>query len=367
MKILVTGGAVEAYLDDVKIITNRFSGRLMMSLAKSLADKGNEVTYLTSLRFRDAVIAGASKVVFHDGFDDYREKVLEQAKDSDVVVLGAAVANLIPERIPGKFPSHKYKPGDTVSLTFQIAPRIIDEVKTVNPKCHLFGFKLLSKVTKEELVDAAYGIVISSRATAVFANDANNLDEILMVTKEKGVHPMSRDEISEQIMLMAADDYFHTEIVGAHDFARVSTVRSLESADQFDRIARAYEKDFTKVGTLLFGTIAVRTGDGFITTSRSKETLDSKCLVTSVNYTTRTVYAVAKVTLNAPLLYCLFHFNPWVMAIVHYHKELPELPTFPYAPPGTMRDSVREINTSFNIAGHGCFLLLTAGDIDALP
>ena len=35
-KILVTGGPVHAYLDDVKIITNRFKGGLMARLAEHL-------------------------------------------------------------------------------------------------------------------------------------------------------------------------------------------------------------------------------------------------------------------------------------------------------------------------------------------
>src|ERR1035441_6034934 len=97
------------------------------------------------------------------------KQVVELAPKYDAVILGAAVANLIPvERFPGKFPSHNYKPGDIIPFSLKIAPRIIDEVKAVAPKTHLFGFKLLSGVPHDELISAAYGVLLESHATAVF-------------------------------------------------------------------------------------------------------------------------------------------------------------------------------------------------------
>jgi len=38
------------------------------------------------------------------------------------------------------------------------------------------------------------------------------------------------------------------------------------------------------------------------------------------------------------------------------------LPTLSYAPPGTVRDTERPGNTSFNIKGHGCILLFNRDD-----
>ena len=51
MKILITGGPVHAYLDAVKIITNKFKGGLMAELADKFKFQpdgaGVEITYLT--------------------------------------------------------------------------------------------------------------------------------------------------------------------------------------------------------------------------------------------------------------------------------------------------------------------------------
>jgi len=356
-KILVTGGPVHTYLDAIKIITNRFKGGRMFRLADQLRSHGYEVTYLTAKGY--GFEADCVNQIFHDGFDDYMQKVLELAPQMDAVILGAAVANLIPlNPLTGKFPSHNYKPGDVIPIDFTIAPRIIDEVKKVAPNTHLFGFKLLKDVPHEELVKAAYEIVLEARATAVFANDASNLDQVCMVTKERGEHLMDRSKIEDTIEAMLADEYYSTLLLGRHEFnARLNAMLE-KCAPRFTHVEGGY----------IFGTVAMRDpanfsdGGAFKTTGRGKKE-DTKVDVLRVDHETREVTATGKASLNAPLLHRIFETNKDVRYIIHFHEQVPGLPTFSYAPPGTVRDSMRSINTSFNIKGHGCFLLITNGKI----
>src|SRR5258706_15656847 len=121
MKILITGGPVYAKLDAVKIITNTFKGGLMAQLAENLIKSGPvHITYLTSKgsRLPEAGCYSNSLAIFyHDGFEDYKQKVPALAPHSDAVVLGAAVSNLIPMNPwKGKFPSHNYKVGDKIPI-----------------------------------------------------------------------------------------------------------------------------------------------------------------------------------------------------------------------------------------------------------
>jgi phosphopantothenoylcysteine synthetase/decarboxylase len=213
-KVLITGGPVHAHLDAVKIITNRFKGGLMAQLAERMFRFDAEITYLCapSVGAKVPRTFDGLTIVEHSGLEDYRKKVLEFAPSMDSVILGAAVANLIPAKpYQGKFPSHNYNPGDVIPIDFTIAPRVIDEVKRVAPHTHLFGYKLLSGVTKKELIDAAYSIVLESKATAVFANDAENLQQKYAVTKERSVHPLSQGELAEWIWTMLNDEYYRTE------------------------------------------------------------------------------------------------------------------------------------------------------------
>jgi len=351
-KILITGGPVHAYLDAVKIITNRFRGGLMCELAYGLVVHGVEITYLTSRAGKVPEKTEGISVIFHDGIEDYKREVLRLAPEMDAVVLGAAVANLIPaEPFKGKFPSHNYKVGDRIPIDFTIAPRIIDMVKSVAPKTHLFGFKLLSGVSHEELIQAAYGVLLESKATAVFANDAETLLRKYAVTKERGVHPLEMGELPQWIVQMIKDEYYRTESTGSF----------LKTGDAYQKavgLVDKYRDKFVEVeGGLIFGTVAVRSGSGFVTTSRGKNELSDFTYVRGVDHRGRVVHVSGKkATLNAPLLATIFE-DMRVGEIIHYHEQLPNLPTFPYAPPGTVRDSIREFGGSFNIAEHGCYLV----------
>lgn len=354
--ILITGGPVHAHLDAVKVITNRFKGGLMSELAEQLASYDTRIVYLCAPQVGAVTPKnkyGNIEVVTHYGFSDYLEKVRHFAPEMDAVVLGAAVANLIPVKPwRGKFPSHDYNVGDVIPIDFTIAPRVIDEVKKVAPKTHLFGYKLLSGVPHDELIRAAYGIVLESKATAVIANDAENLLQKYAVTKERGVHPLSQKELPEWLWDMMNDTYY-TSILSKEVGVFVS------DADRFHSIIRKYADRFTHTESgLVFGTVAMRIEHGFLTTGRGKREVESTTVVTYVDHQRHCVYVgnALKASLNAPLLSRLLE-DPNVDHVVHYHEQVSGLPTCPYAPPGTVRDTERDMHTSFNIEGHGCMLL----------
>ncbi len=353
-KVLITGGPVHCYLDAVKIITNRFKGGLIAELADNLISFGAEVTYVHPHRLETKLPKSDKglKLLPHQGIEDYQRLVLELAPQMDAVILGAAVANLIPaEPFTGKFPSHNYRPGDIIPINFTIAPRIIDRVRGVAPHTQLFGFKLLSGVSYEDLIGAAYEIVLNSAATAVFANDTGNLLKKYAVTRERAVHELSQGDLAEWIWDVINDLYYRTVLMPDQSLpaGAVNKIKKLlgKFADKFVAV---------EDGTM-FGTIAVRYKSGFVTTGRGKKELDDIVRVLRVSHKKREVISgPRKASLNAPLLARIFE-NPKVDHVVHYHKQEPSLPTFSYAPPGTVRDTNRPNHISYNIEAHGCILL----------
>lgn len=108
----------------------------------------------------------------------------------------------------------------------------------------------------------------------------------------------------------------------------------------------------------IFGSVAVKTNNGFITTIRGKENLNEYTLVTNVNHVNYTLNVInKKATLNAPLLDYLFK-NENIKVIVHINHEYDNnLPYYEYAFPGTVKDSIRNNKTSFNIKYHGVVYL----------
>ena len=387
-QILITGGPVFAYLDDVKIITNRFKGGLMAKLAGEFVDmaenlhadkkvnRGDKeadvhVTYLCSKSSQQPwwsdFLGGEDTdhltCVHHDGIDDYIDKVSKLAPDMDAIVLGAAVANLIPKKkIEGKFPSHDYKPGDTIPIEFTIAPRVIDYVKKINPKCHLFGFKLLSGADYYELIRAAYGVLLESKAVTVFANDAMDLMHKYAVTKERSVHPIHNNDVAQWILDRMDEEYYSTIISEDPKL----NAEMLRSKVYLNKLLCSHKCNFIETDEgYIFGSGAVKCeGDNenssFVTTARGKNELEDYAYVKLVDHKNRKVYCATerKASLNAPLFDYIFSHFPYVKQILHFHHQREDLITVDYATPGTDMDSNRRDlkGPSFNIEGHGCIL-----------
>lgn len=394
MKILVTGGPVHAKIDAVKKVTNGFKGGLMAKLANELQVLGAEVFYLCSEDSTKPSSIPDNRILLHDGFWDYYNKAINWClnHNPDAVVLGAAVANLIPVRFQvekggsmvdvenfedKKFPSHNWKPNEKIFMEWQIAPRLIDVFKN-NPdkgdvtgnyfskSKHVFGFKLLANVAHDELIGAAYEVLLGSRATAVFANDRKDLKAVYAVTKERGEHPMARDDIAKFIVDCISDEYYATKC-RADNIASINPTvialierwgqwgKSVEDGHIFGSVAvnpcRYFKKDNSCTWREPY----------FVTTTRHKKSFADLASVVDVDHVRRTVSVAkkAKASLNAPLFAHIFDEHEECAVIVHAHVHIKEFPTLPYAPPGTVRDSQRKLpQSSFNIEGHGCFLLL---------
>lgn len=378
--LLITAGPVYGKLDSVKLITNKFKGGRIANLARKLSANFN-IIYLVAKgsTIPQSISEHNIKVVYQDGIDDYLEKVLEYAPQCEGVILGAAVANLVPvETIQGKFPSHNYKEGDVIPINFKIATRIVDKVKNVAPNTKLFAFKLLSNVSNETLINAAYEIVLESKAVAVFANDTNNLDLKYAVTKEKSIIPLKEymdkdsDELSEFITKCVEDSYFKTKIIDIEENYEKEKEIILKNYLQ-------NKQRFTIEGKYMFGTIAVRTKDNeFVTTTRGKDEFADFAYIKDVNENTLEIISNKKASLNSPLLFNIFKNNPSVYMILHTHTQIEQFNTLDYAIPGTLRDSNREVFvklerkegesetrmlTGFNIKHHGSFIFFSKKDI----
>lgn len=360
-QVLITGGPVHDYIDDVKIITNRFKGGLMYELATRISNTeyDYDIIFLTSKHTPVINKSERIEVVYHDGFQDYYDKVLNISRKSDAVILGAAVANLIPQnRIQGKFPSHNYNIGDVIPINFTIAPRVINEIKKTNPRIFLCGFKLLSGVSKEELIDAAYDIVIDSKANLVVANDAKNLDYISLVTKEKSVIPEARTNLPSILVNHINDKYYHTAVIPFKQETKLSDIA--------EKTLNVYKDKFkiNKRG-YMFGAVAELPDNSasIIVSARGKKTLSDLVWVSNVSNNDLSIISTGKPSLNTPLLWNILFkskihdLKGFCRFIIHFHEQIEGLPTLDYAPPGTERDSNREIITSFNIKHHGCFLM----------
>jgi hypothetical protein len=362
-------GSIPAKLDSVKYIGNRFKGGLALKTAQYFASKPEFDVTAVKWKYSDigkdlSYPRGTSPfdgmtVVDIDDINEYYGYVCypDETNLFDVYVLAGAVANLMPmEPFKGKFPSHNYKEGDRIDIPFTIAPRIIDQVKKVNPRATLVGYKLFDG-NEEELISAGRETLRGSKANVVFANTPTTAKtKKLALTQDGSVIPLSFDEHVLFMESLIQEKWFRSVSVSEVCDSCYLTEEQSYIVTNFPRTR------YADMPGSSFGTFAVKDTEGFWTTRRGKGLNETDYVrVFSVSFEERVVKyeGKKKPTLNTPFLAKIFQVYPDARFILHNHKTLPDLPMVPYKFPGTLGEVEAVEQTfdkslrGFNIQHHG--------------
>ena len=348
MRVLITAGPVYAHLDDNKILSNRARGEWASHFSDFLALHRHQIYMMSDMEYWQ-----------------YKKRCEEKAKWAQAAVMTAAVMNYLPEKpFVGKMPTNL----ETVDVRLIRSPYVIDQMRKVNPKLKLIGCKLTSREPIESTIEKAQYLIQRSKAHAVVANDKSNLRLKLLCFPDGTViqYDDDFDGLYEELELMITDEHFHT--VEANMESVQPHVKTIMERI-LDRYRSRFLKDFAGQGQA-FGSIAVRaeaTGS-MVVTPRIKSSMvtPDRCPTAYVNLDERRVTVNGiKATVNAPLLWKVLETWKAASAVLHLHEELPNVPTLDYAPPGTVRDSLRkDLPKVFNIKGHGFVAVLNRyGDI----
>lgn len=306
-RILVTAGPIPAYIDPVKIVTNGFKGGLAKRCATDLRDTyGHHVDLMVweMDAMRDEDWDGAVLRV-HD-VRDYVRAVAAAAKRYDAIVCAAAVANLMPSTtLRHKFASHELRPGDAVSIPFEIAPRAVDEVKRANPRCTLIAYKCLD-ADEKTLREAAATVLADAKADVVFANTPKDAkSKKLAMFKDGAVCECDFDEHTAIIDEVVRERHYRTKTIDLI----LDTTSDPRFAHAMQQV-RLFESTMPTHGSVAIPVNIRNWPDAFVTTSRGHR--DEPVIVLNVNDEKQVVYASGKATLNAPAL----------MAAIRAHKGL---------------------------------------------
>lgn len=201
-----------------------------------------------------------------------------------------------------------------------------------------------------QVIDKTYKNLLKNKWHFVIL-DVN--DTLNVLTKEKSIFEINNEQ--QFINDFEQNIYYKTIITNENIIINQDDLRI------YKRYIQKYKDIMQKNiygDKYIFGSVAVKTNNGFITTIRGKENLNEYTLVTNVNHVNYTLNVInKKATLNAPLLDYLFK-NENIKVIVHINHEYDNnLPYYEYAFPGTVKDSIRNNKTSFNIKYHGVIYL----------
>jgi phosphopantothenate-cysteine ligase len=221
MKILITSGGTTEPIDTVRGITNFATGTLGKLTAQAFL-KHHQVILL----------AGQTALVPepHDNLQIIRigdtqnllETMEKYVPQVDVVVHSMAVSDYRPvymtglENLPQNLnelqnfrPEYEKKISSKSDYQFMLlekTPKIISHIKKWNSNVILFGFKLLSGVSKDHLLKIAREKLAETQADYIVANDLSNIKNgqhlAYMIDQNQQIQLHTKQEIAEKILEM---------------------------------------------------------------------------------------------------------------------------------------------------------------------
>jgi phosphopantothenoylcysteine decarboxylase/phosphopantothenate--cysteine ligase len=202
MKILVTAGPTVEYLDPVRIVTNRSTGKMGYALAKAAWRRGAEVTLISGPTHLDPPMG--VKTVMIQTADEMREAVLHDYHRQDVVIKAAAVSDYKPLK---KAQEKEKKKTSAITVEMGPTPDILEELGRQKGEVVLVGFaaettnhraNALNKIKKKNLDMIVLNDV--SQEDRGFAADSNEVRIIDRKGTEEVVPLMSKEDVADRIL-----------------------------------------------------------------------------------------------------------------------------------------------------------------------
>ena len=205
-KIIVTAGGTSEEIDPVRVITNKSSGKMGIYIAEEAAKMGAEVTLIRGNTLVEPM--GKIKDIKIQSVDDLFDEIKKNVGKNDIIIHAAAVSDYsITKKFNEKIDSNKK---DSLILKLKKTGKIINEIKKINKKIKLIGFKAEYKVSERGLVDSAYSLLKRADADFILANDVSKDvfgsedNEVYIVGKNKKVSHVksSKREIAQKILTL---------------------------------------------------------------------------------------------------------------------------------------------------------------------
>ncbi len=204
MNVVVTGGGTIAPIDDVRFIANVSSGRFSAAITEACLALGANVWHvhapgaqlplerlacfdldspqpeeewerLTNLRrewfrVRDRLYRVPLRLGTVADYESTLHSVFRE-HSINVAFLAMAVSDFEPSPTAGKIET----PAGALTIPCLPTPKVIRSVRDWTPEVYLVGFKLLSRVSPDELIQTARAANRTNRADLTVANDLQTL------------------------------------------------------------------------------------------------------------------------------------------------------------------------------------------------
>jgi phosphopantothenoylcysteine decarboxylase / phosphopantothenate---cysteine ligase len=201
--ILVTGGPTPVPIDNIRRLTNRFTGRLGTYIAEELYLRGANVQLIHGQSSYSPPSYLPHQIV--TSYDEYFTAVMSQLQQQPYQfgIFSAAVADYQPAQVfPGKIPSG----GTLAKIDLVATQKVISEVRAKFPSLGMITFKYQENISHTELINIAetrlkqgYQMVVANRGEE---EQSTGAQVAYLVTKEQ---PPQKAVGKQQIAIAIAE------------------------------------------------------------------------------------------------------------------------------------------------------------------
>lgn len=205
IKVLITSGGTQEPLDDVRVLTNKSTGRTAAYLADQMIEAGFAVTYLHATSAKQPLL-DCQKISFITFKDLDKALTDELKKNYDYVIHAAAVSDYSFSSetqngaVQGKISSDQ----ETLTLTLKRNPKLIEKIKQLAPQIKLVGFKLTSTNDEQLIQQKIDRLFEKAHCDFVVHNDWSTIQPTAQAAQSSGPHLFNligQNEIYENLTL----------------------------------------------------------------------------------------------------------------------------------------------------------------------
>jgi phosphopantothenoylcysteine decarboxylase / phosphopantothenate---cysteine ligase len=200
-KILITSGGTQEAIDDVRVITNKSTGRTAAFICDQLIESGFEVTYLHAENAKLPIL-DCNKISYLSFQDiDMKMSDLLTKNNFDYIVQAAAISDYsVVASADGKIDSS----ADHLTIQLKKNPKLIQKIKKNSPLSKLIGFKLTSTTDATTIQNKINGLFETAQCDYVVQNDWSSVQTgrsiFNMYSKNGKIENLTIDDLAIEIM-----------------------------------------------------------------------------------------------------------------------------------------------------------------------
>jgi phosphopantothenoylcysteine decarboxylase/phosphopantothenate--cysteine ligase len=200
MKIVVTAGPTREYLDPVRFISNRSSGKMGYAIARAALRRGAEVALISGPSHLDQP-RGVRFMPVETAME-MRDAVMRELPSSDVLIMSAAVSDFMPRETS----SGKVEKKGGLLLRLSPTPDIISEVAKKKKHPFIIGFAAetsgKTEEAKKKLMKKGMDLIVFNNVKEPGSGFDVDTNKVILIDRQKktALPLMSKDAVADAVL-----------------------------------------------------------------------------------------------------------------------------------------------------------------------